>query len=106
MVIAVSSAALLPSRNYIPQNQGGSQSHAGQYQGGSESGQYKGSGGFGGSGGGFGGSGGTGNNRPQQQQEKNAAILKQDQAVDEKGSKFIIQEYSSSVCKSPLLDEA
>ncbi|KOB72941.1 putative cuticle protein [Operophtera brumata] len=84
-VIAVSSAAQLPSRTYIPQNQGGGQ--GGQYQGGSEGGQFKGSGGFsGGSGGGFGGSGGTGNNRPQQQQEKNAAILKLDQAIDESGS--------------------
>lgn len=64
------SAAQLPSRNYIPQNQGGQSSYQ-SYQG-SQSAL---------------GGGGAGNRRPQQDAEKNAATLKQDQAASEDGSK-------------------
>ncbi|XP_028179276.1 pupal cuticle protein 27-like [Ostrinia furnacalis] len=62
-IIAVATAAQLPSPSYLPQNQG--------------------NGGFGGGNGGFGG--GNGNTRPQQAAEKNAAILKQDQEINDNG---------------------
>ncbi|CAH1640097.1 unnamed protein product [Spodoptera littoralis] len=79
-------AAQVPSRNYIPQSQG----HGGQ--GGFQS--YQGSQidpGFN-----LGGAGG-GNRRPQQDAEKNAATLKQDQDVSEDGSYHFGFETSNGI---------
>ncbi|RVE40094.1 hypothetical protein evm_015256 [Chilo suppressalis] len=87
-VIAISSGALLPSNTYIPQNQGParpSNTYLPQNQGGSSGqGGYQ-QGQFGQGGSGFGGSGSNGNRRPQQEAEKNAAILKQDQDINDNG---------------------
>ncbi|KAJ8717641.1 hypothetical protein PYW07_005571 [Mythimna separata] len=79
------SAAQAPSRNYIPQSQGalGGQSGYQNYQG-SQSG-------FGG------GAGGGGNRRPQQDAEKNAATLKQDQGASEDGSYHFGYETSNGI---------
>lgn len=87
-VFALSSAAQLPSRSYIPQAQGGSGQGGFPGQGGQ--GGFPGQGGQGGFPGGHigGGGGGNGNHRPQQETEKNAATLKQDQAISEDGSKY------------------
>lgn len=73
-MFALSSAGLLPSRNYIPQAVQGGQ---GNYH-------------VGGS-----GVGDTGNRRPQQEAEKNAAIIKQEQVISDNGSKFISLNFFS-----------
>ncbi|XP_068620637.1 pupal cuticle protein 27-like [Battus philenor] len=78
VVVALASAAKLPSKNYLPPNQGVSSptnSYLPPGQGGA----------------GFGagvGYGDTGNKRPQQAAEKNAEILQQDQEIDENGKGF------------------
>ncbi|XP_047031316.1 pupal cuticle protein 27-like [Helicoverpa zea] len=79
LIVFAVSAAQIPSRSYIPQSQGG----------------YGGQGGYQGSS--FGGSGGDGNRRPQQDAEKNAATLKQDQDVGEDGSYHFGFETSNGI---------
>lgn len=72
IVIAASKAALLPSRSYLPSSQGSQSSSI-------NSGFIQTS-----------GSSGAVNTRPQQEVEKNAAILKQDQDVTETGELFTV----------------
>ncbi|CAB3229134.1 unnamed protein product [Arctia plantaginis] len=75
-VFALSSAAELPSRNYIPPGVQGGQ---GNYH-------------VGGS-----GAGHTGNRRPQQDAEKNAAIIKQEQVISENGNYHFGYETSNGI---------
>ncbi|NP_001166732.1 cuticular protein RR-1 motif 16 precursor [Bombyx mori] len=77
-VFAFSSAAQLPSRNYIPPSQGGQES-AGHPEHGT------------------GIHGDTGNRRPQQDAEKNSAILKQEQEITENGDYHLGYETSSGI---------
>ncbi|CAG9795957.1 unnamed protein product [Diatraea saccharalis] len=87
--IAFSSAALLPSSNYLPQNQAPakpSNTYIPQNQGSFQGGYQQGSFNQQGSGpGGISGTGNNGNRRPQQESEKNAVIVKQDQDINENG---------------------
>lgn len=71
--MAVSSAAQLPSNTYIPQEQSPEGHSQGQ--------QYP-------------SSGDSGNLRPQQDADKNAGILKQEQEISENGSKLLILSFN------------
>ncbi|XP_049876683.1 pupal cuticle protein 27-like [Pectinophora gossypiella] len=93
-IIAVTSAAQLPSRNYLPQNQG-SNTQGGFQQSFQQSQSFQSSQSSGILGGG--GSGDNGNRRPQQQAEKNAAIVKQDQEANENGDFHYSYETSNGI---------
>ncbi|KAL0820691.1 hypothetical protein ABMA28_006522 [Loxostege sticticalis] len=75
-IVAVASAAQLPSNTYLPQNHGTTQRPSNTYLPQNQGGYQQGGGSRG------------GNTRPQQEIEKNAAILKQDQEINENGFNY------------------
>ncbi|KAI5640171.1 insect cuticle protein domain-containing protein [Phthorimaea operculella] len=87
-ILAAASAAQLPSRSYLPQAQGGTSSfqQSQSFQS-SQSSSFVGSA----------GSGDTGNRRPQQEAEKNAVAVKQEQEVSENGNFHYSYETSNGI---------